>query len=190
MKASKIFISAPISIDWSTVQCFESEIKKRGFGVSYWERWSKYSNTDLDSSAAVVFILPKNQFECGHSELPIGLKTELSRAYAQGKKIYLGYVTSTGSYNIYDVNTNGKYIKGISGTANDIYGDLKSQDNASQFLEDRMAKKIAQNSQYGAWVGNPCGEIELPKGPTGSVGSPGVAGVAGIEYDERLLLMA
>jgi hypothetical protein len=52
----------------------------------------------------------------------------------------------------------------------------------------RSAEKIMINSRYGL-SGNPCAEIELPKGPTGSVGRPGIAGVAGIEYDERLLLM-
>jgi hypothetical protein len=179
---SKVFISAPISVDWSTVQRFEKEITKRNLKVSYWERWSKYSNSDLDSSDAVVFILPRNKFKATHNELPIGLKAELSRAYAASKKIYIGYETSTGSCNIYDTITDGKYIEGLTGTANDIYEDLDLL---------RSAKKIATNSLYGVHIhsSNPCAEIELPKGPTGFSGRPGIAGVDGIEFDERLLLM-
>jgi hypothetical protein len=152
---NNVFISAPISVDWSTVQRFESELKQRGkIKVRYWERWSQYNQNDLDSSDAVVFILPNNKFKATYNELPIGLKSEVARAYALNKRIYIGYETSTGSFNIYNANTDGKYIDGISGTANDIYGELQAL---------RSANKIAVNSRYGSMHYNPCSEIELPK---------------------------
>ena len=188
---SKVFISAPISIDWSTVQCFEKVIKRKNLKVAYWERWSTYSNSDLDSSDAVVFLLPKNKFEATNQELPIGLKAELSRAYAQSKKIYVGYETSSGCYNIYNANTDGKWIKAQSGTANDMYGELEKL---------RSAKKVVQNSRYGALeypdYSDHHLDIHIHRGSTsrigcvGPIGHQGTQGVAGIEFDERLLLMA
>lgn len=181
---SKVFISAPISIDWSTVQCFEKEIRRKDLKVAYWERNTQYVDSDLDSSDAVVFLLPKNRFEASYQELPIGLKSELSRAYALGKKIYVGYTTSGGNYNIYNASTDGKWIKAQIGSANDIYGELQAL---------RSAKKVVQNSQYGVLEHPDYSDHHLHhiyRRHVGTIGHRGTPGVAGIEFDERLLLMS
>jgi hypothetical protein len=176
---SKIHISAPISSDWGTVTSFEKRLKNEGFKVSVWDRKSIYDQSEFDKSDAVVFILPSNKFKATQRELPNGLKSELSRAYAQGKRIYVGYVTSWGSYSIYDTTTDGMNISAIPHSANNMFNLAKQL---------KAANKIMINSRYGV-AGNPCSEIELPKGPTGSSGRPGISGERGFDYDERLLLM-
>jgi hypothetical protein len=149
---SKVFISAPISVDWSTVACFESEIRKNSIDtrVSYWDRNSRYDQNDLDSADAVVFILPKNQFAVISNQLPVGLKSELSRAYALGKSIYVGYTTGGGKHNIYNAATDGWNIQGIAGTVNNIYTILNQE-----FPPSKTTASIQGL--------NPCEEIELPK---------------------------
>jgi hypothetical protein len=187
---SKIFISAPISLDWGTVTRFRDLLRSEGnFKVTYWERGTRYSSHDLDHSDAVVFVLPKLKFNSSHSELPIGLKTELASAYAGGKEIFIGYQTSDGSYNIYKADTDGKWIKGIAGTANSIFKKSKIEYVVKEFfgldyedLRPTPAKKIATNSVYGS---NPCGEITLPKAKkvvATTIANPDFV-------DERLLLM-
>lgn len=185
---NNIYISAPITVDWSTVVRYQQELisgSNRKFKVSVWDRKSKYDQREFDSSDAVVFILPNNNFNASQDDLPIGLKNELSRAYAQDKEIFVAYRTNGGSYNIYDAETNGKWIKGVSGTASDIFGSTKVLQNSL----DIFVGKVMNNSSCRPWSTNPCAEIELPKGPTGSNGRKGVSGVEGIEFDERLLLI-
>jgi hypothetical protein len=176
---SKVYISVPITNDWDTVTSFKRRLKDEGFEVSVWDRKSRYDQREFDNSEAVVFLLPNNKFKALGRELPNGLISELSRAYAQNKMIYVGYVTSAGEYNIYNSDTDGRYIHAISGSANNLFA-LKKQ--------FRSAEKIMINSRYGV-AGNPCSEIELPKGPTGFSGRPGISGERGFDYDERLLLM-
>jgi hypothetical protein len=149
---NKVFISAPISVGWSTVDEFRCVLENGGLvNVRVWDRSSRYDQSEFDSSDAVVFILPKNKFEAAHSDLPIGLKSELSRAYATGKKVYIGYVTSEGRHKIYNADTNGSWIKGISGSANEIF----------KFLSIKKTwDKMVTNSTYGACSAN---KFELPK---------------------------
>lgn len=185
MKANKIFISAPISVDWSTVLGFISSVNKEGFTPRYWDRNTKYDQSEFDDCRSVVFILPKNKFDAYSEELPVGIKSELSRAYAQSKKIYVGYQTSTGSYNIYDADTNGKWIRATSGTANDIFGELKSEILKSEIKNAKMAERVMKNSTYGTMVHNPCAEVKLPKAQ--KVYATTIPNPDWI--DERLLLM-
>ncbi len=172
MKANKIaFLSAPISVSWSTVQEFRSNLLKAYQTVRVWERDSRYVQAAFDKSDVVVFILPKNKFKAEHNELPIGLQSELSRAYAMNKEIRIGYITSSGEYNIYEATTNGTYIHGIPGTA-------------------RTWEKMIVNSTYGAYAdttfnSNPCAEVALPKAQkvyAKTVPNPDY-------FDERLILM-
>lgn len=177
---NKVYISVPITNDWNTVTSFGRKLKNEGFEVSVWDRKSRYDQREFDKAEAVVFLLPDNKFKATQRELPSGLINELSRAYATNKKIYVGYVTSSGEYNIYNADTDGRYIHAISGSANNLFALRK---------QIQSAGKIMVNSRYGA-AGNPSLFNELPKGPTGLSGRPGLKGEAGIEFDERLLLMA
>ncbi len=162
MKASKkqVFISAPMSLDWDTVMKFKLKLLDSGAVVKHWDRHSKYSQCDLDESDAVLFLLPRNQFRCDVHDMPTGLKVEFANAYAQGKSLFIGYITATGSYNIYDTKFYDGKFEGISGTANDIYETLRehtsiASDDTAFLIEDWPG------SIYD--VKNPCAEIELPK---------------------------
>ena len=179
---SKVYISVPISVDWNTVTSFYRKLVNGGFEVSVWDRKSKYDQREFDNSEAVVFLLPNNKFKAMVGELPIGVMSELSRAYAQCKKIYIGYETPAGEFNIYDSDTDGRSIRALKGTANNLL-ELKKQ--------YRSAEKLFWHGRDGVadWLHEACAEIELPKGPTGFSGRPGIAGVQGFDFDERLLLM-
>jgi len=151
---NKVFISAPISLAWSTVTEFALTVRRAGGEPVWWDRNTRYIQSDFDKADSVLFLLPGNKFESSQYGLPIGLKSELSRAFALNKNIYLGYITSNGNHSIYRADTDGYSIAGLSGTT----GCLK------QSLESiNAAEKIAANSRYGAFVDNPCAEIELPK---------------------------
>jgi len=140
MKFKNVYISAPISMDWSTVSKYKMELEVRGLNVYLWDRTSKYSQSDFDNCRSVVFLLPKNKFKASHSDLPVGLQRELSCAYAQDKDIYIGYQTSNGDYNFYEADTNGVKIEGISRTSGSIF---------NRVFVNRSAEKVVINSQYG-----------------------------------------
>jgi hypothetical protein len=183
MKANKktIFISAPISLKWDTVCDFEVAIIEEStvpVEIKAWDRRKKYDLKDLDESHAVIFLLPKNDFRCSHSEMPVGLRSELARAYALNKPIFVGYVNRSGDCNIYDAETDGKSIEGITGTSGNIYQKL---------LDLESKKKVVEIEDFSGsmWTGNPCGEIELPKAKRVYSTT-----VPNSDYqDERLILM-
>ena len=135
-----LFISAPISTSWSTVGKFIEHASGMFSEVVWWERNTPYSQRTFDNAGAVLFILPNNEFEATFSELPIGLKSELANAYAQDKHIYVGYMpSSTGRKPaIYQCKTDGKSIRGISGTAGSLYveEDAIMYDHEFTFDED------------------------------------------------------
>ena len=167
---NKVFISAPISTDWSTVTKFFQSVQNAGGEPVYWDRNTRYVQKDFDSCGSVVFILPNNKFARSQYGLPIGLKNELSRAFEMNKDIYVGYITSQGLHCIYRASTDGKDITGVSGTTYSLKRALEPI---------KAAEKIATNSRYGLkdvdidnylagkWgelehPGNPCAEIKLP----------------------------
>ena len=154
-----IFISAPISLKWDTVLSFGEAISKQSkvlVKVNAWDRKQKYIEEDLDKSDAVVFLLPNNDFRCVHSEMPLGLRVELARAYALNKPIFVGYLTTSGSYNIYDVETDGKLIKGVTGTAGNIYDTILRPEPKKKVVDIDDLDDI-DNTEEG------CAEIKLPK---------------------------
>lgn len=179
---NKVFISAPISVDWSTVMEFAKSVQNTGGKPVYWERNTRYIQKDFDTADSVVFILPNNNFNMHRFNLPIGLQSELERAFETGKSIYVGYIRSNGNHSIYRAGTDGYSIAGRSGTSGRLKRDLESI---------KAAKRIAMNSNYGAfWSGEEqsvkWGELEHPgaevKLPTAKKVNPDF-------IDERLLLM-
>ena len=155
-----VFISAPVSLKWSTVCDFDEAISEKSkvpVEIKAWDRKQEYIAENLDKSDAVIFLLPNNDFECTYIEMPTGLRMELARAYALNKPIFVGYKTrSTGDYNIYSAETDGKSIEGIAGTAGSIYDTV---------LVSEPKKNVAdiEDISGSMWTGNPCAEIELPK---------------------------
>jgi hypothetical protein len=122
MANKQIYISCPIAVHQYTFDEYIDLINDhKGFTARYWERGGEYSQTYFDSSDAFVFVLPDNKFKASNHELPIGLKRELARAFALGKKIFIGYQTRSGEYAFYLAKTNGRDIEGVPGTTNEIY---------------------------------------------------------------------
>ena len=174
MTASKrIFISAPIDREWSTVLRFSGKLQKAGLVPVFWDRKPRYDQEEFDACDGVLFLLPGNLFSAAHDQLPIGLKSELSRAYALGKPVYVGYTTNNGRDNIYYAETNGKWIKGEAGTADELLSFAPQKKMTDRYGFDKLATT------------NPCGEIELPKAQeVCALTIPNTD-----RLDERLLLM-
>lgn len=124
---NNIYISAPVSLDWSTVLSFKESIrrKSRDLNICMWDRKEIYKQSELDSCNTIVFLLPKNQFKADSLTLPSGLRNELARAYAKGMNILVGYKSSLGSFRVYNTETNGIYINGIIGTADKCFEHIE-----------------------------------------------------------------
>lgn len=217
MKANKIFISAPLAMNWSTVLQYCRRLDGKNIKPVAWDRESKYDQDAFDECGSVIFILPKAQFSATVDELPTGMKRELARAYEQSKQIYIGYRSMDGEHRIYEAETDGKlYISG-TGKVDSIFQKIQNR------LEYDKAAKVASNGMYGAFVmstGIEYGELDHPgnskklsdslqllpkamkiygsaipvferysKGAIGELGPIGTPGVMGEDgYDERLLL--
>lgn len=196
---NKIYISAPIATDWSTVMRFQDKLKQKFTDVKVWDRESRYKQEDFDNAGHVVFILPDNKFKAEYHQLPVGLKAELSRAYATNKKVYVAYKSKDG-YFIYDTRTNGKNIEGIGGTADRIFTDLTSDPRKGTKKETSIeADDILDDDFWGMAyeaASNLCVEIPLPNSKAECVlpvakkiYATTVLNPDYIEADERLLLM-
>jgi len=99
----KIWISCPISVPQVKLAAFKAYLERHFPQVDTWDRESKYSDRGLDSSDAVVFMLPNNEFRYGIENLPVGLKSELKRARDGKKKILIGYYRATSKeWAVYD----------------------------------------------------------------------------------------
>jgi hypothetical protein len=120
----KIWISCPISVSMGKLAAFKKYLECHFPQVDTWD----YNDRGLDSSDAVVFMLPNNEFRYDVESLPVGLKSELKRAQDGGKKILIGYYRATSkewavydakftrkpSYNgAWDRTTMTNYIEGI-----------------------------------------------------------------------------
>jgi len=182
MKANKVFVSAPISMDWSTVLEFYHKLDSKGLDARLWNRDCSYDQKAFDDCGSIVFLLPNNKFNSISSQLPVGLKSELCRSFAQRKNIYVGYITSGGEYNIYEADTNGGCtINGISGTANSIFRKIQEQ------INQKAAVKLAANSMYGGCGGINPNSLELPT-PTRVCAQIVTGHEFEYGFDERLLL--
>lgn len=105
----KIWISCPISVPGRKLAAFEKYLECHFPQVDCWDRESEYSGRGLDSSDAVVFMLPNNEFRYDVEHLPVGLKSELKRARDGGKKILIGYYRQTSKkWAIYDAKLTSK----------------------------------------------------------------------------------
>lgn len=101
MKSSidKIWISCPISVPQGKLAAFKAYLECHFPQVDTWD----YNDRGLDSSDAVVFMLPDNAFRYAVENLPAGLKSELKRARDGGKKILIGYYRATSKqWAVYD----------------------------------------------------------------------------------------
>lgn len=113
----KVYISAALTIPPSIIDTYAEMLEDSGFEVTTY----RPAYTYLDAADALLVVLPKNAFNTSENDLTEVVAHELARAYAQGKPIFLGYKPSGYAYSIYNTETNGKFIRGIAGTANDIF---------------------------------------------------------------------
>lgn len=118
----KVYMSVPLSLDWSTVQLFRRRFPEKEFEVNLWDRQRQnYNPRYFEDAEDVVFLLPNFTFNCPVSKLPTGVARELREAVEENKNIYVGYITATGDYNIYKGTILSGDITGVKGTANSIF---------------------------------------------------------------------
>jgi hypothetical protein len=113
-----------MSLPWDKVQLFKRRFREDLFDVTLWDR-KEYHREHYKNADTVVFLLPDFSFEYEICYLPIGVKRELTESVRDGKKIYLGFITVTGDYKIYNANVDGYgyFIKGIPGTGDGIFAE-------------------------------------------------------------------
>lgn len=117
-------MSVPMSLPWDKVQLFKRRFREDVFDVTLWDR-KEYHREHYKNAYSIVFILPDFTFEYDIDSLPIGVKKELTESVRDGKNIYLGYITVTGDYKIYnaEVDNWSHTIKGIKGTGDRIFAE-------------------------------------------------------------------
>jgi len=158
---NKVFISAPIDLDWSIVTRFAQKLVDNNILAFAWDRNSIYDQSIFDECGSVIFILPGNRFSLAKDDLPLVQKRELLSARSQSKKIYMGY--GNGYAGIHEANTDGDYIRGIEGTSNSIFTNI-GKENAKEALRmNKSGMNIVMNSTYGSFVNDTLyGELDHP----------------------------
>ena len=155
MNKAKVYIAAPVALSWGTVSKFRNKLSSAHVDIKLWERDGRYCDSWLDNADAVIFLLPDLSWGTKHNDLPIGLKRELSRAYAQNKKIFIGYETQSGDLNFYEADvilgTSNDRISGVAGTTASLKNHLRS------ILKDSEKKPWS----YDIETINPCLEIPI-----------------------------
>jgi hypothetical protein len=128
----KVYLSVPMTLNWSSVQLFKKRFPEREFQVTLWDR-NQFFPEYFKEAKEVVFFLPDWEFSSHIEDLPVGVKRELKEAVREGKKIYLGYITKSGDYNIYEAEIiSGTIISGKKGTANMIFDSTEA--DSSNFI--------------------------------------------------------
>jgi hypothetical protein len=113
-----------MSLPWDRVQLFKRRFREDLFDVTLWDR-NKYYPEYYKNADSVVFLLPDFSFQYEIGDLPIGVRRELNEAIREGKKIYLGYITASGDYKIYNASADNYavMIKGIPGSGDLIFSE-------------------------------------------------------------------
>lgn len=190
--ASKIYVSAPMSVAWSSVQSVIDDIKERtGKYPSYWERGSKYNEDDFINADHVVFILPMQAFKAEYKDLPIGVSRQLEKAAIYNKKVYIAYKPKHArTVLIYNAESDGYNIEGIKGTAGELFTQINTQikDQSTQEYKKYNPDTFTQVT-FDPISTNPCSEI-----PLGSAAPSAPLYYMDVNYnstihDPRLLLM-
>jgi len=174
---NKVYISAPISLSWSTVSRTKEILESHFGNVSVWDRdFNNYRPGDFGNANIVVFCLPGLKFSYEVSGLPVGVRKEVKEAISYGKQMYIAYVTSDGFQRIYKARLNGSKIEGIAGTSDDIFTTYLNSNLVNKI--QRAAEKIAISSR---------GVAMLDKTWTTD---QGVTSIPNPDYvDQRILLM-
>lgn len=142
MAFKRIYISCPISVNEGVLETFSDIIDQEPqFESLYWFRGERYNNELILKAHGVLFILPRVQFDYNISSLPAGVKAELEIAINNNKPIFIGYITKNGEANIYNVSIVGNTIKGVAGTAGDIFNhdfELTFSKTSRHIQEERV----------------------------------------------------
>jgi hypothetical protein len=115
-------MSVPLSLPWDKVQLFKRRFREDLFEVTLWDR-ETYRPEHYKNADSVLFLLPDFSFDDYIEDLPNGVRRELQDAILDEKKIYVGYITSSGDYKIYNSNVDEyrETISGIQGTGDNIF---------------------------------------------------------------------
>jgi hypothetical protein len=142
MATKRIYISCPISVDESILYSFHDVIDdETNFLASSWKRGTYYTESYLLHSDAVVFILPRVQFDCNITSLPTGVKSELDLAIKNNKPIFIGYITRNGEPNIYNARIVGNTIGGVACTSGKIFNHDFELNAWSNFVKNYEEKE-------------------------------------------------
>ena len=125
----KVYFSVPVTYDWGTFKNFLKAYSAH-FECVYWERGTRYNETELFADIEAIVILTPNNNWCRSIEsLPSGVKKELKGCYADDIPVYLAYKpTYTDMPLIYNIDIDSlvdeKMLNGVAGTANEIIHEL------------------------------------------------------------------
>jgi len=162
----KIWISCPISVSMGKLTAFKKYLECHFPQVDTWDRESEYSGRGLDSSDAVVFMLPDNEFRYGVEHLPIDLKSELKLARNGKKKILIGYYRATSKkWAIYDakftrkpmyrpawgLTTMSYYIEGIEHSTKQVLMAAGRKGSGSVTVNNPEMLSIKTNFEAGSF---------------------------------------
>jgi hypothetical protein len=161
----RIAISAPMSVPMVHL-CEVEDLLNEKFKIpyshiSFWDRKSQYDQKAFDSADAVIFLLKDFAFEGKEGSIPIGVDAELRQVHKQGKPAFLAYkLKTTGEIKFYTIrfalgpDYQKTWIKALSDTTGDFVNfingfELIGIDVQSEL--EKSARKLAQNSTYGAF---------------------------------------
>ena len=127
----KVYISCPIIVSTTTLETIRKRAEEANNTiVKIWNRdsWS-YDPDMLNESEDIIIVHPNNKFKFPVRELPTGVLSELRRAFALHKNIYLAYQNTAREFNFYEVefSEGGNFLSAIVGTTGTYFKAKKKE---------------------------------------------------------------
>jgi hypothetical protein len=197
--ANKIYISAPLTREWSDVFQLRERLQINFKDVRTWNR-NVYKPEDFDKADDVVFMLPHNSVSWYIKDLPAGVKKEVREAVSAGKRIHIAYKSPlSGNYEITEAKIDGGFDKGfisiIPGFSSETIYDYSDKSIDAVAEIEKLLRGESKTVDGILHYSNPCAEIPLSGSytdcllPTAKIAY--VTTVANPDYiDERLLMLA
>jgi hypothetical protein len=197
--ANKIYISAPLSTEWSDVAQLAGRLQYNFTDVRYWDR-RQYKPEDFDKADDVVFMLPHNSVSWYIKDLPAGVKKEVREAVGAGKRIHIAYRNPlSGNYEITEAKIDGGFDKGfisiIPGFSSETIYDYSDKNIDAVAEMEKLLRGESKTVDGILHYSNPCAEIPLSGSYTDCLLPTAkrvyAITVANPDYiDERLLMLA
>lgn len=151
---SSFYLSCPMNVDSSTLMSFVklgASCLYNPANAHYWVRGTPYNTTEYTSMIinvdAFLIILPSNSFKHPLINLPSGTRSELNKAIAANKPLYLCYISKDGP-KIYSasISDDGKMIEGVTGTHRNFKDDCTEGKKVITYREIAEAVGISHQS--------------------------------------------